>query len=539
MTVDTANVTVSRSGTGWTVDVTACNLSVNVAEKDIQVFHNGTSANTGDYTKTTPTLLTYNGPAFGSATVVEVHRFTDYGPLTVVGYADRLSSSGYNAELDRLHRIIAEGRLNGIGGLAAIAVTLDNLPYNYAVWSLDTIKGATRQAVANQFLTVDNALALKAPLASPVLTGTPTAPSAPASDSSLMIANTGWAQLEFLNKLGGTVTGATDFQGTTTAITRAANDNSTKLATTAYCDSFFVDIADTQTITGAKTFSSTTIVPTKAVDNNTTEAANTAFVVGQAGSASPLIDGTATVGTSLRYSRQDHIHPTDTSRAPLNSPGLTGTPTAPTASATTNTTQIATTAFVQQELTSGLAPKAPLASPALTGTPTAPTAAVNTNTTQLATTAFVLGQAATAAPLPGAATAAVGTATRYAREDHVHRDGQNTLVSFNMGTIAQNSNTDFVLTETNDVGNNMASSIYTAPVSGLYLMTMNLKGSADVGVYLVVNAVSLATTTTRTSTANTFNTIVWIHPLTSGDTIRWRSDTLVNLGIERGQISLL
>lgn len=33
--------------------------------------------------------------------------------------------------------------------------------------------------------------------------------------------------------------------------------------------------------------------------------------------------------------------------------------------------------------------KAPLASPILTGTPTAPTAAVDTNTTQLATTAFV------------------------------------------------------------------------------------------------------------------------------------------------------
>jgi hypothetical protein len=37
---------------------------------------------------------------------------------------------------------------------------------------------------------------------------------------------------------------------------------------------------------------------------------------------------------------------------------------------------------------------APLASPALTGTPTAPTAAVSTNTTQLSTTAFVLAQIA-------------------------------------------------------------------------------------------------------------------------------------------------
>lgn len=44
--------------------------------------------------------------------------------------------------------------------------------------------------------------------------------------------------------------------------------------------------------------------------------------------------------------------------------------------------------------------KAPLASPALTGTPTAPTAAAATNTTQLATTAFV--QAAVAALINGA-----------------------------------------------------------------------------------------------------------------------------------------
>lgn len=38
-------------------------------------------------------------------------------------------------------------------------------------------------------------------------------------------------------------------------------------------------------------------------------------------------------------------------KAPLASPGLTGTPTAPTAAANTNTTQIATTAYVQTEIT--------------------------------------------------------------------------------------------------------------------------------------------------------------------------------------------
>lgn len=57
-------------------------------------------------------------------------------------------------------------------------------------------------------------------------------------------------------------------------------------------------------------------------------------------------------------------------KAPLASPALTGTPTAPTADAEDSSTAVATTAFVA----SGLALKADLASPALTGAPTAPNA---------------------------------------------------------------------------------------------------------------------------------------------------------------------
>jgi hypothetical protein len=90
----------------------------------------------------------------------------------------------------------------------------------------------------------------------------------------------------------------------------------------------------------------TPLSTTAAVDTNTTQIATTAFVVGQAAAATPLADGTAAVGTSTRYARADHVHPTDTTRAPLASPALTGTPTAPTATAGTNTTQLATTAFV-------------------------------------------------------------------------------------------------------------------------------------------------------------------------------------------------
>ena len=106
--------------------------------------------------------------------------------------------------------------------------------------------------------------------------------------------------------------------------------------------------------------------------------------------------------------------------APKASPALTGTPTAPTATAGNNSTQLANTAFVQAALVAviggapttldtlkeiatainndpnfsatinnALALKAPLASPAMTGTPTAPTAAQTVNNTQIATTEFV------------------------------------------------------------------------------------------------------------------------------------------------------
>lgn len=60
----------------------------------------------------------------------------------------------------------------------------------------------------------------------------------------------------------------------------------------------------------------------------------------------PKMNGTAAIGSETKYAAGDHVHPTDTSRAPLASPALTGTPTAPTAAVATDNTQIATTAFV-------------------------------------------------------------------------------------------------------------------------------------------------------------------------------------------------
>ena len=64
------------------------------------------------------------------------------------------------------------------------------------------------------------------------------------------------------------------------------------------------------------------------------------------GSDYPKMDGTKSLGSNAGYARVDHVHPTDTSRAPIASPAFTGTPTAPTAATGTSTTQLATTEFV-------------------------------------------------------------------------------------------------------------------------------------------------------------------------------------------------
>ena len=80
-------------------------------------------------------------------------------------------------------------------------------------------------------------------------------------------------------------------------------------------------------------------------DTITAGVANAAGIT--ASTTTPKVDGTAAVGSETKYARGDHVHPTDTTRAALASPTFTGTPKAPTAATATNTTQIATTAFVK------------------------------------------------------------------------------------------------------------------------------------------------------------------------------------------------
>ena len=109
-------------------------------------------------------------------------------------------------------------------------------------------------------------------------------------------------------------------------------------------------------------------------------------------------------------------------KADLAGPTFTGVPAAPTASSGTNTTQIATTAFVTAAIPAAvdISGKANIAAPTFTGVPAAPTAAQGTNTTQLATTAFV--NAEIAADL----TAAIGSTVQAFDADTAKRDTTNT-----------------------------------------------------------------------------------------------------------------
>lgn len=62
---------------------------------------------------------------------------------------------------------------------------------------------------------------------------------------------------------------------------------------------------------------------------------------------------------------------------------------------------------------------APLASPTFTGVPASVTAAADTNTTQIATTAYVIGQKSATAP-SASGTAAIGSSNKWAAANHVH-----------------------------------------------------------------------------------------------------------------------
>jgi hypothetical protein len=237
------------------------------------------------------------------------------------------------------------------------------------------------------------------------------------------------ATLNTLNELAAAINDDASFASTvTTALgTKAPIDSPTFTGTVNGITKSMVGLSNVDNTTDAlKPISSATQT---ALDAKLSSATASTTYLSQATAASTYAtkaDATFTgtvsgitksmVGLGLVDNTSDSDKPISTAqsaanalKAPLASPALTGIPTAPTAPTGTNTTQVATTGFVQQEIsvlttgapgllntldelaaalgddanfastvTASISGKAPLASPTFTGTATVPTLDVTT-----------------------------------------------------------------------------------------------------------------------------------------------------------------
>lgn len=222
--VQTDNVVGVRTGTGWTIDVTACNLLTNLSVKDFIVLLDGSVASNNDFTKNTATLLVYSGAAVPTNTSVEVRRETPVELVKVVQFGDRFASDDWNTELAYRARWQAEANLNGKGaGTTVSSVIPLNDPFS-ASWDNDVIRPATRNALYDELI-------LKADLSSPALTGNPTAPTPITADNDTSIATTAYVKS---NLISYATLASPTFTGVPTAPNPAYGLDSTALATTAY-----------------------------------------------------------------------------------------------------------------------------------------------------------------------------------------------------------------------------------------------------------------------------------------------------------------
>ena len=223
MALSTSNVIVTRSGTGWTVDVTACNLLSDLSIKDFIMLIEGTLEPNSNITKTSQTVLTYNGTSISSSTV-EVRRVTPDGRFQNINFADQLSSTVFNEEIDRIIRRSFEYSLNGIGpGSAVTAVA----PLNEAfpgTWAGDTVRSRTANRLKEEF---DKRGSLAE---NEDITGTWTADTQTDADNSTKLATTAYADTRVTNALSNSPA----LGGNPTAPTQADANDSTRIATTAF-----------------------------------------------------------------------------------------------------------------------------------------------------------------------------------------------------------------------------------------------------------------------------------------------------------------
>jgi hypothetical protein len=112
------------------------------------------------------------------------------------------------------------------------------------------------------------------------------------------------AQADIASNVHGATSKTTPVDADELAISDSASSWTLKKLTwanlKATLSSYFANIAGS----ASQSFSMSTAAP----DTNTTQGATTAFVIGQAGTTTPVSIGTAAVGSSSRYARADHSH---------------------------------------------------------------------------------------------------------------------------------------------------------------------------------------------------------------------------------------
>jgi hypothetical protein len=199
------------------------------------------------------------------------------------------------------------------------------------------------------------ALDLKAPLASPDLTGVPTAPTATAGTNTTQVATTAFVGTAVANLVGT----AAEALNTLGELSDALADDPNFATTIATSIGTKAPI-DSPTFTGTVTLPSGTVTSGMILDGTiaTADIADSAITSGKIADGAvtsakiandTIVDADINSAAAIAQSKIANLTTDLAAKAPLASPALTGVPTAPTAAANTDTTQIATTAFAKAE----------------------------------------------------------------------------------------------------------------------------------------------------------------------------------------------